>query len=76
MLHLTHMTDILEKLMCGNARIKLMRLFLFNTQASFLHQDIAERSKVPTNKLKSEHSCTPTSLLVALVGNSAVFNNA
>lgn len=48
------MTDILEKLMGGNSRIKLMRLFLFNPQASFLHQEIAGRAKVPSNRLKSE----------------------
>lgn len=48
------MTNILEKLLGGSTRIKLMRLFLFNTKVSFTHQEIAERSKVPSNKLKRE----------------------
>lgn len=48
------MQNILEKLLGGSARIKLMRLFLFNTHTSFSHQEVLERSKVPTNKLKKE----------------------
>ncbi len=50
------MTNILEKLMGGNSRIKLMRLFLFNPQTSFLHQEIAERAKISSDRLKKELS--------------------
>ncbi len=50
------MSDILEKLMGGNSRIKLMRLFLFNPQTSFLHLEIAERAKITSEKLKKELS--------------------
>ncbi len=46
--------NILEKLMGGNPRMKLMRLFLFNPQTSFLHQDMAERAKISSDKLKKE----------------------
>lgn len=45
---------ILEKLLGGNSRVKLMRLFLFNPQTSFTHQDIIDRSKIPTDRLKKE----------------------
>lgn len=48
------MNNILEKLLGGNSRVKLMRLFLFNPNTSFTHQDIIDRSKIPTEKLKKE----------------------
>lgn len=48
------MMNTLERLLGGNPRIKLMRLFLFNPQTSFVHQDIAERSKISSEKLKKE----------------------
>ncbi len=50
-------TNILEKLMGGNSRMKLMRLFLFNPQTSFLHQEITERAKITSDKLKKELAC-------------------
>ncbi len=48
------MNHILEKLLGGNSRVKLMRLFLFNPNTSFTHQDIIDRSKIATDKLKKE----------------------
>lgn len=46
--------NILEKLLGGSHRVKLMRLFLFNPHTSFTHQEIAERSKVSSEKLRKE----------------------
>lgn len=46
--------NILEKLLGGSSRVKLMRLFLFNQNTAFSHKDISTRAKVPTGKLKSE----------------------
>jgi hypothetical protein len=48
------MQNILEKLLGGSSRIKLMRLFLFNPQTAFLHQDIADRAKISSDRLRSE----------------------
>lgn len=48
------MMNTLEKLLGGNSRIKLMRLFLFNPQTSFVHQDIAARAKISSDRLKKE----------------------
>jgi len=48
------MMNILEKLLGGSHRVKLMRLFLFNPHTSFTHQEIAERSKVSSEKLRKE----------------------
>ncbi len=48
------MKHILEKLLGGSSRVKLMRLFLFNPHVSFTHQEVSARSKVSSNKLKSE----------------------
>ncbi len=48
------MMNILEKLLGGNSRIKLMRLFLFNPHTSFAHTEVADRSKIPSGRLKKE----------------------
>lgn len=48
------MMIILEKLLGGNSRIKLMRLFLFHPNISFSYQEISDRSKITSNKLKKE----------------------
>lgn len=48
------MNIILEKLLGGAPRVKLMRLFLFNPQTSFTHQDIIDRSRISTDRLKKE----------------------
>lgn|ERR1035437_10197213 len=46
--------DTLAKLFGSAAKVKLMRLFLFNTDASFSAKDIASRSKVNTREVKRE----------------------
>jgi hypothetical protein len=48
------MTDRLEKLFGTSARVKLLRLFLFNPRQSFLLQDIATRSRVDEKEVKKE----------------------
>ncbi len=48
------MMNILEKLLGGSPRIKLMRLFLFNPHMSFAHAEVASRSKIPSGRLKKE----------------------
>jgi hypothetical protein len=46
--------DILAKLFNSGAKVKLMRLFLFNPDAHFTIKDISERSKVTTREAKKE----------------------
>ncbi|MDB5259639.1 MAG: seg [Candidatus Taylorbacteria bacterium] len=53
--------DILAKLFGGEARVKLMRLFLFNIEAAYTAAEIADRSKIPAKDVKKE-----LSLLVAV----------
>ncbi len=50
------MMNILEKLLGGSSRIKLMRLFLFNQTTAFTNKEISSRSKISASKLKSELS--------------------
>ncbi len=46
--------DTLEKIFGGANRVKLMRLFLFNSALYFETADIAERSKIDSSKTRSE----------------------
>lgn len=46
--------DALEKIFGGQARVKLMRLFLFNPSESFQTQDAADRSKVDIARARRE----------------------
>lgn len=46
--------ETLEKLFGGAPRVKLMRLFLFNSTAHFLSAEVAERSKISPNRVRRE----------------------
>jgi hypothetical protein len=46
--------ETLEKLFGGAARVKIMRLFLFNPSATFSTAEITERSKVDSSKVQKE----------------------
>lgn len=46
--------DTLEKIFGGAARVKLMRLFLFNPKAVFNSSEISSRAKVDTAKMRRE----------------------
>jgi hypothetical protein len=46
--------DILEKIFGGTARVKLMRLFLFNPTLYYETSDIVERAKVEINRTRRE----------------------
>src|SRR3989338_1968577 len=46
--------DILSKLLGSTARIKIMRLFLFNPDTAFENKDIALRSKVTIEQVRRE----------------------
>lgn len=46
--------DALEKIFGGPARVKLMRLFLFNRSLSFSTEEVAERSKVDSGRTRRE----------------------
>lgn len=46
--------ETLAKLFGGNSRVKIMRLFLLNQDASFETKDIAGRSKVSTSNVRKE----------------------
>ncbi len=46
--------EILEKIFGGAARVKLMRLFLFNPSATFGVGEIASRSKIQTLRVRKE----------------------
>jgi hypothetical protein len=50
------MDDGLEKLFGNPARVKLLRLFLFNPRQSFAVPDIASRSRVPDREVRRELS--------------------
>jgi hypothetical protein len=50
----TVMTDPLEKLFGSAARIKLLRLFLFNPRGTFTVPDAAQRSRVPERTARKE----------------------
>jgi len=50
------MDDTLEKIFGGVARVKIMRLFLFNPEASFLMSEIVTRSKVDAGRARREVS--------------------
>jgi hypothetical protein len=52
--HYTTTMDILAKLFGNAARVKLMRLFLFNQEAIFTKAEIADRSKTPNSEVKRE----------------------
>ena len=45
---------ILEKIFGGSARIKIMRLFLFNPSLSFNGSEVTDRTKISTAKSRSE----------------------
>lgn len=45
---------ILEKIFGGSARIKIMRLFLFNPSLSFNGTEVAERTRISSAKSRSE----------------------
>lgn len=46
--------ETLEKLFGGAARVKLMRLFLFNPTSNFTASEISERSKIDSDKTRKE----------------------
>ncbi len=46
--------DTLEKIFGGAARVKLMRLFLFNPSLYFFTEDVVDRSKIDTSKARKE----------------------
>lgn len=46
--------DILGKLFCSPARVKIMRLFLLNTADAFENSDVAQKSKVSPSVVRSE----------------------
>ncbi len=48
------MTDGLQKLFGSPARVKLLRLFLFNPRQSFTLADAAKRSRVPEDEVRKE----------------------
>lgn len=48
------MTDVLQKLFGSPARIKLLRLFLFNPRQSFSLTDVVERSRVKSRDARRE----------------------
>ena len=48
------MTDGLQKLFGTPARVKLLRLFLFNPRSSFTVQDAAKRARVPEEEARRE----------------------
>jgi len=48
------MTDGLQKLFGSPARVKLLRLFLFNPRQSFTLADAAKRSRVPEDEARKE----------------------
>ena len=52
MRYTTQMIEILEKLFGSAAKVKIMRLFLFNPQGSFSSADIARRSQVSESEAK------------------------
>jgi hypothetical protein len=46
--------DALEKIFGGTARVKLMRLFMFNSSLYFETADVAARSKVDSSRVRKE----------------------
>jgi len=46
--------DILEKLFGSPARVKILRLFLFNNGVNFENADIAKRARVPASSVRTE----------------------
>lgn len=46
--------EILEKIFGGAARVKLMRLFLFNPTLSFSSDEISSRSKIDISRMRRE----------------------
>ena len=46
--------DILEKLFGSSARVKILRLFLFNEGDGFENSDIARRARVSSNSVRTE----------------------
>jgi hypothetical protein len=49
-----HMSDSLQKLFGIPARVKLLRLFLFNPKQSFTLEDIAERARIQGKEARRE----------------------
>ena len=52
--------DPLARLFGGGARLKLLRLFLFNDDQSFMLADVAERTKIPKDVARRELSVLTT----------------
>jgi len=48
------MTDTLQKLFGSNARLKLLRLFLFNPKSTFTMAEAAERSQTRSTEVRRE----------------------
>jgi len=46
--------DVLEKLFGSAAKVKMMRLFLFNPEKAFENKDISKRAKISANLVRSE----------------------
>lgn len=46
--------DVLSKILGGQARVKIMRLFLLNKNNTFSNKDIASRSRVSADTLRRE----------------------
>lgn len=51
------MTDTLVKLFGSSARVKLLRLFLFNPRNTFAVADAAARARVPVAEVRRELAC-------------------
>lgn len=49
-----HMADILQKLFGSTARVKLLRLFLFNPRQSFPLEEIVTRARVTVSEARRE----------------------
>ena len=48
------MTDSLQKIFGSNARLKLLRLFLFNPQRSFTSSEAAARAQIESSEARAE----------------------
>ena len=46
--------EILEKLLGGAGKVKLMRLFIFNEENSFTIEEVAKKTRVSVNRVRKE----------------------
>lgn len=46
--------EVLEKIFGSSAKVRIMRIFLFNPQTPFDIEDISKKSKIPSNKTRKE----------------------